>query len=380
MRVAIDATALGSHRGGDETLVRSLLRGLAGAVHESDAVEVLTSAGAQLPAECRAMPGAGLRVTAIERRSGPRHFALDLPAWLRRLTHEGRRPDLVVALTHAPVWSPAPVALLVTDLSFIHDPGGYPAADRWRLRLLVGAQVRRAAQVLTISDFCRTDLEQTYQLAAGSVQVLPLVVDAPTPAHPAARAALAGRGVPARYLLYLGNLHPRKNVPRAIEAFLDLRRREPELSGYAFVVAGRAWFGGTAEREAARDAPPGAVIFLDRVDDAEREVLLRDAEALVYPSIFEGFGLPPLEAMARGTPVLASAVTAIPEVCRDAALLVDPHDTDALAEGMRRVLLDAPLRDRLRTAGFARAAAYDVAGVTQAWRRVLAPSRATTLR
>lgn len=197
MRVAIDATALGSHRGGDETLVRSLLRGLAGAVHESDAVEVLTSAGAQLPAECRAMAGADLRVTAIERRSGPRHFALDLPAWLRRLTQERRRPDLVVCLTHAPVWSPAPVALLVTDLSFIHDPGGYPADDRWRLRLLVGSQVRRAAQVLTISDFCRTDLEQTYRLAAGSVQVLPLVVDAPAPPDPAARTALASRGVPS---------------------------------------------------------------------------------------------------------------------------------------------------------------------------------------
>ncbi len=370
MRIALDATALGSQLGGDETLVRAMLRGLPGALGPADEVDLLTGHGVGLPSEIAEHPQ--VRLTRIARRGGPAHFALDVPIWLRELQRAGHRPDLVVCNTHAPLWSPAPVALVVTDLSFLRVPQTYPAPTRWRLRLLVGSQAPRVAQVVTISEFCRRDLLDAYGLAADRVHVLPLVVDPPGPTDPAVRAALTRRGVPRTYLLYLGNLHPRKNVARAITAFALARRREAGLAGHTLVIAGRRWFHGSAEEEAAALAPPGSVLLLDRVTDAEREVLLHDAAALVYPSVFEGFGLPPLEAMARGIPVLAADATAIPEVCADAALLVDPHDTAALADGITRVLLDEPLRSLLRGRGWARAAHYDVAGVTQAWRGILA--------
>ncbi|QTE29276.1 glycosyltransferase family 4 protein [Pengzhenrongella sicca] len=357
MIIAIDATSIGSGLGGDETLARGLLRGLARAVRAGDQVLVLAAHGAELPREALVDPA--FAVERVTRRPGAVHFTLTMPWWLFRLADRGLRPDVVVATTHAPVRSPAPVALLVTDLSFRHVPDAYPAATRARLRLLIGRQVTTAAAVLTISEFCRQDLIATYGLPPAAVTVVPLSVDEPSPVDPPVRADLRRRGVREPYLLYLGNLHPRKNVPRAIAAFRRLQR-EPDaaLESLQLVVAGRAWFGSSAEASAAAGAPAGAVLFLDRVSDAEREALLRDAVGLVYLSTFEGFGLPPLEAMARDTPVLASTATAIPEVCGDGALLVDPRDDGAIVAGMRRLVADGDLRERLVRAGRARVAHY----------------------
>jgi glycosyltransferase involved in cell wall biosynthesis len=356
--IAFDATSIGSHLGGDETLVKGLLRGLASAVRAGDQVLVLAADGAPLPREVNEHPA--FVVDRVVRRSGPMHFAVVLPRWLSGLADRHGRPDVVVTNTHAPLRSPAPVALMITDLSFRHVPDAYPWLTRMRLQLLVRRQVRSSAAVLTISEFCRQDLIDSYRLPPGKVTVVPLTIDEPRPVDPGVRAALRDRGVREPYLLYLGNLHPRKNVPRAISAFLRLRRSVPELAGHRFVIAGSRWFGGTAESVAAAGAPYGTVLFLDRVDDDEREALLRDASALVYLSTFEGFGLPPLEAMARDTPVLASSATAIPEVCGDAAVLVDPLDDAAVEEAMRLVLSDEDVRARLVHAGRGRVANYDI--------------------
>ena len=371
MIIAIDATSIGSHLGGDETLVRGLVRGLVSTARPDDAVLVLAAAGATLPRCVSEHPR--FAVERLARRAGPVHFAIDLPRWLSGVADRHGRPDVVVTNTHAPLRSPSPVALVVPDLSFLHVPGAYPPATRLRLRLLVRHQVRSVGAVLTISEFCRQDLISSYRLDPEAVSVVPLTIDEPRPVPAGARAALGERGVRGPYLLYLGNLHPRKNVPRAIRAFLSVRRTTPELASHQLVVAGRRWFGGDDEMAAAAGAPEGAMLFLDGVDDDEREALLRDAEALVYLSTFEGFGLPPLEAMARDTPVLASTATAIPEVCGGAALLVDPLDDDAVVAGMRRVLVDVPLRDRLVRAGRLRVAHYAVSTTGAALREALAP-------
>jgi glycosyltransferase involved in cell wall biosynthesis len=369
--IAIDATSIGSHLGGDETLVRGLLSGLVCAARLRDTVIVLAADGATLPADVESAPG--FTVERVARRSGPAHFALVLPRWLAGLVERGLRPDVVVTNTHAPLRSPAPVALVVPDLSFLHLANAYPRGTRLRLRLLVGRQVRSAGAVLTISEFCRGDLIDSYRLPPPKVSVVPLTIEPPGPVPAAVRAALRERGVREPYVLYLGNLHPRKNVPRAIRAFLHLRRTTQELAAHQFVVAGRRWFGGTDEQAAAAEAPGDAVLFLDRVEDDEREALLRDAQALVYLSTFEGFGLPPIEAMARDTPVLASTATAIPEVCGDAALLVDPLDGHAVEEGLRRILLEVPLREHLIHAGRLRVAHYSVQATGTALRSALSP-------
>jgi glycosyltransferase involved in cell wall biosynthesis len=363
VRVAIDATALGSGQGGDESLVAGMLAGLAAVAGPDDVFPLVVRRGVRGPdgvSDERRFP----RV-AIARRPGVAHFAIALPTALARL-HP--RPELVCAFTHAPLSAPAPTALVVTDLSFEHHPGHYPAATRRRLRTIVRHQARRAQLVVTISEFSRSDLVDTYGLDPRRVAVVPAAVPAPPVWGDASategRAWLRSKGVPGRFVLCLGNLHPRKNVARLVSAFARVRARRPDLDDVRLVVAGARWWGG-GEEEAAAAAPGGAVVFLGYVDDRRREQLLRLADALAYVSVFEGFGLPPLEAMARRTVVLASATTAVAETAGDGALLVDPLDTDAIAAGLVRVLTDRGLRSRLRARGLVRVAAYDVASAGQ---------------
>jgi glycosyltransferase involved in cell wall biosynthesis len=269
--------------------------------------------------------------------------------------------DLAVSVTHAPLVGPPGSVLVLGDLSFLHRPGDYPAATARRLRTLVPLHVARARAVLVPSEFTRQDVLESYAVPPHRVHVVPnRVLRATVPDDAVARQEAAGllaRGVRPPYLLYLGNLHPRKNVPALIRAFRAARQDAPHLREHRLVVAGAPWFGSRAEELAAEDDPD--VVLLGRVSDAARSLLLDAADALAYVSLFEGFGLPPLEGMAHGVPVLASRVTSLPEVCGNAALLVDPADPEAVADGLRRVLTDDRLRTRLRVAGPERAAGFD---------------------
>ena len=371
MRALIDATALGSGRGGDETMLRGLVRGYARTAAPGDGwqMTVLMGEGGEPGAE--ELRTAGLGLDRMAGRAGARHFGWDLPRYLRR---HARSFDVAVTVTHAPVPSPVPVAVMVGDLSFVHLPECYPWATRQRLDRLVRHQARRTAAVLTVSEFCRRDLVSTYGLDPARVHVVPNSVEAMAPLALArrdqARAGLARRGVDGPFFLYLGNLHPRKNVARAIRAFGLARRAHPVLGHHRFVVAGARWWG-SGEEQAAAELLGERVVLLGRVDEDERQVLLETADALVYPSRFEGFGLPPLEAMAASTPVVAADAAAIPEVVGPAALLVDPLDEGAMGEAMTRVVTDRALRRLLVDRGHDRVARYHPAATGAALRAAL---------
>ena len=372
MRVAVDGAFLGAARGGDETFLRGLLEGLA-CCHRPGDVFPLVLADAPVPPVLRGDPA--FPVLRVPRRPGPWHFAVTLPDAVRRAVS----PDLVVAVTHLPLRTGDRGVLVLGDLSFLHRPGDYPTAVATRLRALVPRQARAARAVLVPSEYTRADVVATLGLDPTRVHVVPNRVVLPEPGHAAAGAvttAMRARGVVGRYLLYLGNLHPRKNVARLVRAFRAARGADPALADCRLVVAGGRWFGGHDEQDAAASDP--AVVFLGRVTDDERSALLAGASALAYVSLFEGFGLPPLEAMAHGVPVLASATTSLPEVCGEAALLVDPADTDAVTAGVVRILTDVALRSRLRVQGPARAAGFDTARVGAATLRAFDAALAAT--
>jgi glycosyltransferase involved in cell wall biosynthesis len=168
-----------------------------------------------------------------------------------------------------------------------------------------------------------------------------------------------GLGAPGSYLLYVGTVQPRKNLARLIDAFAQVARQEAGGAALRLVIAGkRGWLTEEIERRAAASGVAGQVLFPGFVADADLPALLSGALAFVFPSLYEGFGMPVLEAMACATPVLTSTTSALPEVAGDAALLVDPHDTEAIAEGIARLLSDAALRERLRERGMQRAAQF----------------------
>lgn len=367
MRAVIDATALGSGRGGDETMLGGVVRGLDRVALDSDRFSVLLDRSA--PALGTLTPPQ-ITITRMARHTGAFHFGLELPFHLVR-AHPWA--DVIFTVTHAPLMSPVPVALMVQDLSFLHLPDVYPWRTRQRLTRLVGHQVRRAAAVLTVSEFCRRDLIDAFGLDPDRVHVVPNAIEMPaipSDRRAAAYAGLVARGVQEPFLLYIGNLHPRKNVARTIRAFAEVRRTTPELKEHRLVVAGGRWWG-SGEAAAAEAAPAGSVLLLGRVSEAAKRVLLERADALLYLSLFEGFGLPPLEAMATSTPVVAAEAAAIPEVTGGAALLVDPEDDSGIAAAIRRIVTDDPLRAELIDRGRRQAASFDLVRTGEALRAAL---------
>lgn len=358
MRVALDASSIGSGLGGDETMARAMVRALVLGAGANDRIELLLADGAPTGID---VVDTRVRSTSEPRSGGSRHFLWDLPRWVRGLNPA---PHLVISFTHSPVGGGVPVALMVPDLSFEHLGDAHPRSTRLRLQTIVRRQAPRAAGVLTISEFCRADLRCTYRLPGHRVHHVPLHVDPPAPVPTTGQLEDLRRRLrlDAPIVLYLGNLHPRKNLPNAIEAFRLARRRHPDLAGHRFVVAGATWWGNSGRsNDANSPADDGdGVRFLGRVSDGDRHLLLHAADVLLYPSRFEGFGLPPLEAMARGTPVVASNVTSIPEVCGDAALLVGPDDVGAMADALTAAITGDSIRARLIDAGHRRARHYDV--------------------
>lgn len=376
MKVAIDAAAVGSHIGGDETWLTGLLEGLARCVDPDTTFPLLLPEGAQLPEAVANHPA--FPTVAVPRRRGFTHFALDLPRVLR-----SEEADLAISITHAALRSPTPSALVIGDLSFHHHPELFPKGARLRLQTLVPRQARRARVVLVPSNFTRQDLIETYKLDPARIAVVPNRVVPPRSLTAAERhraeqwAAEAGIRLP--FVLYLGNLHPRKNVGRLIWAFLRVVDTAEGCDAQLVVAGGRWWDSGD-EARAAAGAPPGRVLQVGRVDDTVRRWLLSSAAAVAYPSIFEGFGLPPLEAMSFGTPVLAGDRTSLPEVLGDAALLVDPLDVDQLAEGLVALLGDEALRSRLSARGPVRAAEFNAERVGDAAWRALSLAAASPRR
>lgn len=368
MHVAIDGSPLGAGQGGDETFLRGLIGALAESVDPCEGHRFTLHLRDGQPAPAEIVDHPDFPVRRLGTVSTPVRLARTLPAGLRGLTP---RPDVVYSTVHAPVRSPIPVALQVHDLSFLHHPELFTARTRLRLRVLIDHQIRRAGVVCTISEFSRQDIIEAYALAPDRVHVIP-------PALPSIRPQARGRrresldqwlddvGVRPPYVLSVGNLHPRKNVTRLIEAFVSSQLRSQAARDHQLVVCGQRRWGDDTEGRAAAAARPGTVVFAGRVSDEQRDHLLRRATLLAYPSLFEGFGLPPLEAMSVGVPVLASTRAAIPEVVGDAALLVEPTDTDGMADAIAAICEDSRLREDLVRAGHERARSFGPARTTSA--------------
>jgi glycosyltransferase involved in cell wall biosynthesis len=247
----------------------------------------------------------------------------------------------------------------------VHDliPLRFPALVPWRhrlaVRLLLGSALRHAAQVIAVSEATRAEILERYPIPPERVVVVPEAADTQfAPPAAADRARVRGDyGLDGPYVLFVGLLEPKKNLGTLLRAVARLARTG-RLGSATLAIAGAAGWG--TEDPAAAAARLGLgdrVRCLGPVPDADLPALYGEALVFVFPSLWEGFGLPVLEAMAAGAPVLASRRGALPEITAGAAWLVEP-DEGALAEALERLLGDAALRARLREAGLARARAY----------------------
>jgi glycosyltransferase involved in cell wall biosynthesis len=328
--VVIDADVLGRQRTGDETHVAALLREVAGTPDLRFAA--VTRRPDLLPT--------GIEPLELPARSQTIRMAVRLPRLLRRV-----RPALAHFQHSLPLACPCPAVVTVHDLSFERDPTAMGFRDRLIFRTVVRRSARRAARVLAVSERTKRDLIELYGIPDEKIIVTPNGVDpAFSPNGPSPD--------DAAYALFVGALQLRKDPEAAVEALALLGDRDLRLVLVGPDKGGRA----DAERAAERRGLRGRVELRGHVPREELAALYRGAECLVFPSRYEGFGLPVLEAMASGTPVVATTAGALPEVAGDAAILVDPGNPVALAGGIERALAD---RERLIAAGFERAKRYD---------------------
>ncbi len=316
----------------------------------------------------------------IARSRLPTHQPLARIAWEQILLPVALRRERI-ALLHAlafagPLTISIPWVVTVYDLSFIRYPQSFQAANRLYLTWATRASVRRAHRVIAISESTRRDLVERLGVPPEKIAVIPCGADArfaPASDGVAIAAWRARQNLPERMILFVGTIEPRKNVARLVRAFARAKRIA-RLPHHLVLLGARGWKYAEVDETIEQEGLENDVIFAGYVPPDELPRWYQAADLLAYPSLYEGFGLPPLEAMACGTPVVTSNAASLPEVVGDAALQVEPTDVDALADALVRALTDDALRERMCARGFAQAARFSW---VRAARQTVALYRAT---
>ncbi len=349
MRIAIDARKLRDY--GIGTYVRNLLRHLARIDDSSEFIVLCRQA------DCASVNGLGANFRAVPEKAAPYSVReqLSVPMDLRR-EH--------VDLFHAPHYVLPPLArcrsvVTIHDCIHLRFPQYLPNRVAYAYaRGSLWIATHRSDRVLTVSEASKRDILRYFRVPDKKIDVIYNAIDerfGQAPAPEEIERVRERYQLDGPFILYAGNIKPHKNLERLIEAFHSLRRGGGFDDVRLLIIGDEISKYATLRRAVHRHKLHKHVRFFGFVPDETLASLYRLASVFVFPSLYEGFGLPPLEAMASGTPVITSNVSSLPEVVGDAALLIDPYEPESIAEAMRRVLTDGSLRDQLRERGFARA-------------------------
>jgi len=363
MRVAIDIRKLRDY--GIGTYVRNIVTQLARLDHDTEYVLI------SRPDDLEFTRGLGANFRGVVSTAGNYSVReqFGIPSIVRR-----ERADLF----HAPHYVLPPL-LSCPSVVTIHDcihlmfPQYLPNRLAYTYaRAFMWMATHRSSHVLTVSEASKRDILRFYRIPPEKITVAYNAIDDRFHQRPAAEdiARVQERfQLHDPFVLYVGNIRPHKNIERLIEAFA-LVRTGPLASTKLLIIGDEISKYPTLRRAVHQGKLHKHVRFLGFVGDQTLAALYRLATVFAFPSLYEGFGLPPLEAMASGTPVVTSNVSSLPEVVGDAAILVDPREPTAIAHGLRRALLDASLREQMRTRGLARAGHYSWAQTTETILRI----------
>jgi glycosyltransferase involved in cell wall biosynthesis len=355
LRIAIDAHSVGTGLGGNESYATNLIEALAETDKENRYSLYVTRREAVERFSNR-WPNFDVRATL------PHTPLIRIPLILSAELRRSPVDVLHVQFT-SPPFSPCPVVVSIHDLSFEHLPQTFKWRSRKQLRITVRRSAREASQVIALSEHTRKDIISTYCIPPEKVTVIPLAAAAhfrPIRNDEELQRVRQTYGIEGEYILSVGAIQPRKNLSRLVAAYSRLRRATPEGNLPKLVLAGKcAWLYEETLRTIKELQVSDSVILTGYVPESDLPVLYSGALCFVYPSYFEGFGLPPLEAMKCGVPVIVGNRTSLPEVVGDAAILVDPFDADAIAGAMDKLISDSNLRAELAARGLARAKLFD---------------------
>jgi glycosyltransferase involved in cell wall biosynthesis len=352
LRIAIDAHSVGAQLAGNESYATNLIEALA-QIDQKNQYALYVTKQAAVDRFADRWPNFKIR------RTLPHTPLVRVPLTLSAELRTNPVDVLHVQFT-APPFTPCPLVVSIHDLSFEDLPETFNRRSRAQLRLTVRRSARKAAQVLTLSEFSRKQIIDKYKIDPDRIAVTPLAA----PAHfaPVTDETELSRirqtyGIKRDYILSLGSLQPRKNLVRLIRAYSllrDLKAKAPLL-----VLAGkRGWLYDEILRAASADKIRDDVVFTEYVEEKDLPALYSGATCFLYPSYYEGFGLPVVEAMQCGTPVITGNRTSLPEVVDGAGVLIDPFNERELAEATARVIDHPDYRAELRVKGLERAKAF----------------------
>lgn len=297
-------------------------------------------------------PGFAVQASRWPTESRLVRIAWEQTAW--PLAAAGEKLDLLHSMAFVtPLLSRIPTVITVFDLSFMHYPDSFPPLQRRYLQSQTARSCRKARRVITISESSRQDVHQIFQVPLDRIDVVYPGVDAQYRPLPDADLAEFRRreALPQHFLLHVGTLQPRKNIPILLEALARLRR--PDL--LLVLAGGKGWLYEEIFAQVIALGLENQVRFTGYVADAALPLWYNAATVLLFPSVYEGFGLPVVEALACGTPVIAARSSSIPEAGGEAALYFNPHDSEALAAQLTAVLDDQDLAASMREKGLIQA-------------------------
>ncbi len=286
---------------------------------------------------------------------GPKKMWTQFGLPLSLFTHFPR-PAVFFSPTHyAPRFSPIPTAISIMDVSYLHFPELFAKKDLYQLREWTKYSARGAKRIFTISEFSKNDILKQYGKTKDEVVVTyPGIKEKPTHMTELTKKELEQKfAIRSNYILFVGTLQPRKNIERLIEAFSVLLESTPSAKDVQLVIVGKkGWLYEPILAAPLKFGVVDHVRFLEFVDDRDLPSLYAHALMFVLPSLYEGFGLPVVEAMKYGTPVITSHVSSLPEAGGDACLYVNPEDVADIAEKMRKLLESPSLRKELIKKGY----------------------------
>ncbi len=364
MKVGIDAHAIGSQAGGNETYMRELLAALAESSKGIECVGLVNSGESWAP-------GGLVSVQPLPQTPSGIRVPIVLP-WLAGI----HRFDLLHTQYAAPFWCPCPTVVSIHDIGWVRFPELFPPLLRRRLALLTPGTLRRAARIFVLTDAIKREIADVYGVAADRMDVVAPSVDPRFFLEASAEDMQRIRveyDLPETFVLYVGALQPRKNLARLAAAFARL---QDHGLPHALVLTGkRAWLHADMLKTIESLQLGDRLRFTGYVDAEDLPTLMRAADAFAYVSLYEGFGLPALEALASGVPCVVSNDPAIAEVCGGAAISCDPLDVEDIERALLSALIDDPLRERLRRAGPTQAARFTratmAAAAVQGYREAL---------
>jgi glycosyltransferase involved in cell wall biosynthesis len=355
LRIAIDAHSVGTGLGGNESYATNLIEALA-EIDSFNQYTVYVTRPEAVERFGNRWPNFTVRTTL------PHTPLIRIPLTLSRELRKNPVDVLHVQFT-SPPFAPCPVVVSIHDLSFEHLPETFKRRSRMQMRLTVRRSARQAAQVIALSEHGRSDIINTYGLSADKVTAIPLAAPAhfqPVTDENELRRVRQTYGIEGDYILSVGSIQPRKNLRRLIAAYSNLRQRLPGVKLPQLVIVGKfAWLYEETLRAADEPKLGKSVLLTGYVPEKDLPALYSGALCFVYPSYFEGFGLPPLEAMKCETAVIVGNRTSLPEVVGDAGLLVDPFDIEDISAALAKLIEDSDFRTQLVIKGRERSRLFD---------------------